>query len=66
MFYVNRGSYISVHVLFSSLNELGKRDKGEACRKFYIFFVRGFINSMIQELRSTNCSFHLSHHIKIN
>ena len=37
---LNRGSYISAHVLLNLLNELGKRDKCEACRAFYLFSQR--------------------------
>ena len=40
---------MSVHVLLILLNELGKRDKCEACRAFYLFFATTFINSIIQE-----------------
>ena len=29
---------MSAHVVLNLLNELGKRDKGEACQSFYFFF----------------------------
>ena len=37
-FLLNRGSYMSAHVLLNLLNELRKRDKMRACRAFYLFF----------------------------
>ena len=40
---------MSVHVLLNLSNELGKRDKCEACRAFYRFFATSLINSIIQE-----------------
>ena len=40
---------MSVHVLLNSLNELGKRDKCEACPAFFLSFVTSLINSIIQE-----------------
>ena len=40
---------MSVHVLFNSLNKLGKRDKMRACRAFYRFFATSLINTIIQE-----------------
>ena len=45
---INRGSYISDHVLLNLFNELGKRDimqECEACRELYHFFATGLINS---------------------
>ena len=50
MHYLNRGSYMSAHVLLNLLNELGKKEiKCEACRAFYLFFATSLINSIIQE-----------------
>ena len=46
---IHRGSNMSAHVLLNLLNELGKRDKCEACRAFYLFFATSLINSIIQE-----------------
>ena len=40
---------MSAHVLLNLLNKLGKRDKCEACRVFYLFFATSLINSIIQE-----------------
>ena len=40
---------MSAHVLLNLLKELGKRDKCEACRAFYLFFTTSLINSIIQE-----------------
>ena len=37
---LNRGSYMSTHVLLNLLNELGKRDKMLACRAFISFSQR--------------------------
>ena len=39
---------MSAHVLLNLLNELGKRDKCEACPAFYLFFATSLINSIIQ------------------
>ena len=38
---------MSAHVLLNLLNELGKRDKCEACRAFNLFFATSLINSII-------------------
>ena len=35
---------MSAHVLLNLLNELGNRDKSEACRAFYLFFATSLIN----------------------
>ena len=40
---------MSAHVLLDLLNEMGKRDKCEACRAFYLFSATSLINSIIQE-----------------
>ena len=40
---------MSAHILLNLLKELGKRDKCEACRAFYLFFARSLINSMKHE-----------------
>ena len=53
---------MSAHVLLNLLNELGKRDKMQACRAFYLFFATSLINSIIQE---HNVRFYLSYDIKI-
>ena len=45
---LNRGSYMSAHVLLNLLNELGKRDKREASLTFYLFFATSLINSIKQ------------------
>ena len=58
-YYVNRGSYMSVHVLLTSW---GKEIKCEACRSFYIFFATRLINSIIQE---QNFRFYFAYDIKI-
>ena len=39
---VHWGSYMRVHVLLDSLNELEKKIKCEACRAFYLFFCKEF------------------------
>ena len=44
--FLNRGSYMSAHVLLNLLNELGKRDK---LRAFYFFSATSLINSIKQE-----------------
>ena len=46
---LNKGSYMSAHVLLNLLNELKKEIKCEACRAFYLFFATSFINSIIHE-----------------
>ena len=46
---LNRGSYMSAHVLLNLLNELGKRDKIRGLLAFYLFFAMSLINSIIQE-----------------
>ena len=40
---------MSTHVLLNLLNELGKRDKCEACRAFYLLFATSLIHLIIQE-----------------
>ena len=40
---------MSAHVLLNVLNELGKRDKCEACRAFDLFCATSIVNSIIQE-----------------
>ena len=40
---------MSAHVLLNLLKEVRKRNKCEACRSFYLFFVTRLINSIIQE-----------------
>ena len=40
---------MSDHVLLNLLNQLGKRNKCEACQAFYFFFATNFINSITQE-----------------
>ena len=46
---INRGSYMSAHVLLISINELGKQIKCKACQAFFLFFAMSLINSIIQE-----------------
>ena len=36
---------MSAHVLLNLLNELGKRDKCEACRAFYLYFPMNTLKS---------------------
>ena len=40
---------MSAHVLLNLLNELGKREKCEACRASYPFFATSLINSIKHE-----------------
>ena len=40
---------MGAHVLLLLLNELGKREKCEACRAFYLLFATGLMNPIIQE-----------------
>ena len=40
---------MSVYVLVSSLDQLGKKIKCKACQVFYCFFAAGFINLIILE-----------------
>ena len=44
--HVNRGSYMSAHVLLNLFNELRKIDKMQV---FHLFFSTSLINSIIQE-----------------
>ena len=47
---MHRGSYMSVHVLFNLLNELGKRDKNARLAEHFISLsATSLINSIIQE-----------------
>ena len=39
---------MSAHVLLNLFNELGKRDKCEFCRAFYLCFATSLINSIKQ------------------
>ena len=41
---LNRGSYMSAHVLLNLLNKLWKYTKCEACRTFYLLFATSLIN----------------------
>ena len=40
---------MSAHVLLNSFIDLGKKDKWEACRAFYLSFAPSLINSITQE-----------------
>ena len=40
---------MSAQVLLNLFNELGKSEKCEACRAFYLFFATSLINSIKQE-----------------
>ena len=51
---------MSAYVLLNLLNELGKRNKCEACRAFYPIFATSLINSIY---RSTNVRYYLSYDI---
>ena len=46
---INRGSYMSAHVLLNLLNELGKRDKMRGLPSILSLFATSLINSIIQE-----------------
>ena len=46
---LNRGSYMSAHVLLNLLSELGKRDEMRGLPSIYPFFATSLINSIIQE-----------------
>ena len=43
--HVNRGTYMSAHVLLNLLNKL---IKCEACKAFYLFFATSLLNSIRQ------------------
>ena len=49
---VNRGSYVSAHILLNLLKSWEKEIKCKACGAFYLFFATSFINSIIQEHES--------------
>ena len=40
---------MSAHVLSILLNEMGEKDKCEACQAFYLFYATSLIHSIIQE-----------------
>ena len=46
---INRGSYMSAHVLLNLLNELGKKDKMRGLPSILSIFATSLINSIIQE-----------------
>ena len=46
---LNKGSYMSAHVLLNLLNEFGKRDKMRGLPSILSFFCKTLINSIIQE-----------------
>ena len=46
---INRGSYMSAHVLLILLNELGKRDKMRGLPSILSFFATSLLNSIKQE-----------------
>ena len=46
---VNRGSYISAHVLSNLLNKLGKRDKMRGLPSMLSLFATSLINSIVKE-----------------
>ena len=60
---INRGSYMSAHVLLNLLNELRKRDKMRGVPSILSFF-RNEFNKF--KFRSTNDRFYLSHYINID
>ena len=45
----DRGAYMSAHVLLNLLKEWRKELKCGACRAFYLFFTKCWINSVTQE-----------------
>ena len=47
--HINRGSYMSAHVLLNLLNELEKRDKMRGLPSILSLFATSLINSIIQE-----------------
>ena len=49
MYSINRGSYISAHVLLNLLNELGKRDKMRGLPSILSLYHNEFNNSIMQE-----------------
>ena len=50
IYFSNKGSYMSAHVLLNLSNELRKKEiKCKACRAFYHFFATSLINSIIRE-----------------
>ena len=53
---------MNAHVLLNLLNKLGKRDKCETCRAFYLFFAKSLINSIY---RSMNVRFYLSYELRL-
>ena len=49
MYKINRGSYMSAHVLLNLLNELGKRDLMPGLPGILSLFATSLINSIIQK-----------------
>ena len=49
IFALNRGSYMSAHVLLNLLNELRKRDNMRLAKYFISFFATSLMNSITQE-----------------
>ena len=58
---INKGSYMSAHVLLNLLNELGKSDKMRGVPSIYHVFAMSLINSIIQEHESSTFRFYLSY-----
>ena len=48
---INKGSYMSAHVLLNLLNKFTNIDKMRGLPSIYLFFVTSLINSVIQECK---------------
>ena len=66
---LNRGSYMSAHVLLTSLNKLGKRDKMRGLLSILSLFrneFNKFNNTRARMLDSNNVRFYISYDVKIS
>ena len=60
MYYVNRESHISAHVLLNLLNELGKRDKMRGLPSILSLFCNMFIKFNNTRARMLDSIYHLT------
>ena len=63
---LNRGSYISTHVLLSLFNELGKRDKKRDLSSILLLFRHEFTKFNNTGARMLNSSFHMTLKLLVN
>ena len=61
---IDRGSYMSAHVLFNLLNELGKRDKMRGLSSILSFFRNEFNNINNTRARMLDYIYHMTNTLK--